>query len=160
MTSNFDIRQLPEFNVAIFSFLLNFVWEMWQAPFYEGLTGSSHWEGIVICSRATFGDVGIAILAYYIVTIFSGSRNWVSLPQRWEQLLFIGVGIAVTVVIEALATGPMARWSYGSLMPTVPLLGTGLLPMLQWLAIPPLVLWFVRRQLHGYKGQRNLGTRQ
>jgi len=29
----------------------------------------------------------------------------------------------------------------------VPLLGTGLLPTLQWLLLPPVVLWFMRRQL-------------
>ena len=30
-------------------------------------------------------------------------------------------------------------------MPRLPILGTGLMPMIQWLVIPPLVLWFVRR---------------
>lgn len=27
----------PEVNILLFSFLFNFVWEMWQIPFYEGL---------------------------------------------------------------------------------------------------------------------------
>jgi hypothetical protein len=32
-------------------------------------------------------------------------------------------------------------------MPRLPLLGTGLAPLLQWLLIPPLVAWLVRRQI-------------
>jgi hypothetical protein len=32
-------------------------------------------------------------------------------------------------------------------MPTVPLLGTGLAPFLQWLVLPPLVVGIVARQL-------------
>jgi hypothetical protein len=30
----------PEVNVAIFAFLLNFVWELWQLPLYEGIASS------------------------------------------------------------------------------------------------------------------------
>ena len=58
----------PEFNIALFAFLLNLPWEFWQVPFFAG-------------------------------------------------------------------------------MPRLPLLGTGMLPVLQWIVIPPLVLWFVKRQV-------------
>jgi hypothetical protein len=39
------------------------------------------------------------------------------------------------------------RWDYSDAMPRLPVMGTGLLPLLQWLAVPLLVLWFVRRQI-------------
>jgi hypothetical protein len=32
-------------------------------------------------------------------------------------------------------------------MPVVPGVGIGLSPLIQWLALPPLVIWLVRRQL-------------
>jgi len=32
-------------------------------------------------------------------------------------------------------------------MPVIPLLGVGLSPLLQWVVLPPIVVWFVRRQL-------------
>ena len=32
-------------------------------------------------------------------------------------------------------------------MPMVPVLRVGLVPVLQWVIVPPLVLWFVKRQL-------------
>jgi hypothetical protein len=34
-------------------------------------------------------------------------------------------------------------------MPIVPPFGTGLSPLVQWLVIPPLVLWMTRRHLRG-----------
>jgi hypothetical protein len=34
-------------------------------------------------------------------------------------------------------------------MPMVPVLRVGLTPVLQWVIVPPLVVWFVKRQLAG-----------
>lgn len=61
--------------------------------------------------------------------------------------IFILVGMVITIVFEALATGPLNQWRYADFMPTVPFLGTGIVPLLMWFLMPPLTLWFVRRQL-------------
>ena len=53
------------------------------------------------------------------------------------------------IIVEALATGPLKRWTYDEAMPRLPILGIGLLPLLQWLLLPPLVVWIVRRQISG-----------
>jgi hypothetical protein len=37
-------------------------------------------------------------------------------------------------------------------MPTIPVLEAGLIPLLMWGVLPPLVLWVVRRQLRGRSG--------
>jgi len=57
------------------------------------------------------------------------------------------VGVLITVVMERLATGPLGRWAYADAMPVVPVLEVGLSPLLQWIAVPPLIVWFVRCQL-------------
>jgi hypothetical protein len=51
----------PEFNVMIFSFLLNLAWEVWQVPFFRGMADEPHWLGVKACTQATFGDAGIAL---------------------------------------------------------------------------------------------------
>ena len=61
--------------------------------------------------------------------------------------LFAAIGVGITMVTEWLATGVLARWAYASEMPVIPGLETGLLAVLQWIALPPLVVWLVRRQL-------------
>lgn len=138
---------LPEWNIAIFSFLLNFFWEVQQMPFFQLPLELSCGERIRNCTLATLGDVGISLTAFSIVAIISKSRQWVVQPRWWQIGNFIGVGVVITVIFEALATGVLNRWEYASIMPTLPLLGTGLLPLLQWILIPPLVVGLVKRQL-------------
>ncbi len=52
----------------------------------------------------------------------------------------------ITVAFELLATGPLNQWEYGELMPTI---GVGDAPVANWLILPLLQLWFVKRQIIG-----------
>ena len=147
MKTQSGILSLPELNVAIFSLLLNFVWEMWQIPFFAATSSDSHWAGVVACTQATFGDVVISLVAFWFVAAFARSRLWI-LDSRPSQVVgFVAVGVVITIILEALATGPLERWNYTSSMPTLPVLGTGLLPLIQWVVLPLLTIWFVQRQL-------------
>ena len=136
-----------EFNLVIYSFLLHFVWEFVQAPTYAGMIELNHWDGIKLCMSATFGDVGFTLLAYGITTFFARSRSWVLRPTPKDILIFLSVGITLTVGFEYYYTNISLRWTYSELMPLVPPFGTGLSPLLQWIILPILVLWFTQRQL-------------
>lgn len=144
-----DLFASPEFNVGIFAFLLNYPWEFLQVPFFEGMAEAGHWESILFCSRAAVGDVLIALTAFGIVSLASGDRLWVLHSARRQQAGFILIGVVITVVIELLSTELWGRWEYATAMPTLPVLRTGVLPLLQWIVLPPLVLWMVRRQMIG-----------
>ncbi|MSQ72711.1 MAG: hypothetical protein EXR27_15690 [Betaproteobacteria bacterium] len=48
---------------------------------------------------------------------------------------------AYTVFSEWLNTSVLGAWTYSSLMPVIPLLGTGLSPFMQWLLVLPVALW-------------------
>jgi hypothetical protein len=139
--------ETPEFGVVVFSLLLNFPWEMWQIPFFLGMAQQSHWAGVKACSQATFGDAAIALMAFLMTAWLAGSRNWILAPAKWQVLIYIGIGIVTTIAFEDMATRRDGRWIYAESMPRLPIFGTGLLPLLQWLIIPLLVIWFVRRQI-------------
>lgn len=147
MRAQSGIVDIPELNVAIFSFLLNFVWEMWQIPFFVALSSGPHWDGVAACTQATFGDAAISLVAFWSVAAFARSRRWILAPSATQIWSFVLVGVVTTIAFEALATGVLERWSYSPSMPTLPILGTGLFPLLQWILLPPLTIWFVRRQL-------------
>lgn len=132
----------------MFSFLSHFAWEMIQAPLYARLPSMSHWEGIRVCLAATLGDAGIALGAYWGVAILVG-RQWPLQPGRGAVIGFVALGLAATVLLEWFATGPADRWQYADTMPRLPVLGTGLAPLAQWVVIPPAVLWLARRHLWG-----------
>jgi len=137
----------PEIQIAIFALLLNLPWEFWQSPFFAGLAHAQHWQAVVMCTKAAFGDVVIPLIAFWSVCAVAGTRRWVTHPTRWQKIVFIAVGLLVTVVMELLSTRVFYHWSYAEEMPMLPGIGIGLSPVLQWLLLPPLILWFVRRQL-------------
>ena len=139
----------PEPNLAGFAFLLNYPWEFLQVPFFAGMAEAAHWDAIVFCSRAAVGDVGIALLAFWVVAAMAGDRRWLLKPSIRQQVGFVSIGIIATISLEWLATEVWNRWTYAPSMPRLPLVGTGAIPLVQWLVLPPVLLWIVRRQILG-----------
>lgn len=143
------LTRCPEFNVALFALLLNYPWEFLQVPLFEGMSQAPHWHAVQSCSRAAVGDAVISLLAFEVVSLWAGARAWVMRPTAPMVFGFIACGVFTTVVIERLALAGlwMERWSYSTLMPILPGLEVGVSPIAQWVVLPPLVLWLVRRQL-------------
>lgn len=140
----------PESNILIFAFLLNYPWEFLQAPFFEGMAVATHWDAVKVCTRATFGDAAIMLIAYWSVAVAASDRWWFRAPSRERMLGFIAAGVIITVAIEHFATrsmDPAWGWRYADAMPTIPVVGVGITPLLQWMLLPPLAIWFVQRQL-------------
>ena len=146
------VTQLPEFNVGMFALLLNFPWEILQGPLFNGMATAPHWDIVKGCTWATFGDAFIMLVAYWSVAARAGSRRWILSPTSSQLLLFVAVGAMITVVIESLAIRGLwlGSWDYSPLMPVIPGIGVGLSPLLQWLLLPPLAAWFVRRQVRSH----------
>lgn len=148
------VTDAPEFSVAIFALLLNFAWEILQAPLYAGMADMPHAQVTKACLQATLGDAVIMLLAYGVVAVAARSRRWIVAARGWQLVLFITIGVSITAAIEWLATRGywIGNWSYLPTMPLVPGTGIGLAPLLQWVLLPLLLAWFVRRQLAGAAG--------
>lgn len=141
--------KFPELPLAGFGFLLHFAWEMMQVPWFEGMLEASHGTVLWLCTRATFGDVVILVVAFWSGSATVRQRGWV-VPGLWlPALVTIATGLLITVVFEWLATGMLDRWSYADSMPVIPGVGIGLTPLLQWLLLPPLALWLTRNHIRG-----------
>ena len=91
-----DLVDLPELNIALFSFLLHFVWEMWQVPFFAGMPSTAHWSGVAGCSRATLGDAAMAVVAFWAAALPRRSRYWFAAPRGWEGLIYLATGLTLT----------------------------------------------------------------
>ena len=145
----------PELNLVVFALLLNFPWEVLQAPLFEGMAAAPHSAVVGACLQATLGDAAIMLLAHAMVAAVTRRRRWVLAPSRYEVAGFIAVGVAITAVIVWLATrGRWAQtWAYSAEMPVIPGIEIGLSPLLQWVVVPPVALWFVWR-LSAWPGAR------
>ncbi|CAG0953274.1 hypothetical protein BURK1_00314 [Burkholderiales bacterium] len=128
---------------AAWSLALNLLWEVAQLPYYSfapdlGTAGIA-WA-VVHC---TAGDVAIALASFGAGTLATGDLEW---PVRRSALglaVALGAGLAWTVPSEWLNVHVRGAWAYAPSMPT--LAGIGVLPILQWIVLPPLVLLAVRR---------------
>lgn len=116
-------------------------------PLCRCLDTLSYGGAVQFCGLASVGDAAISVGCYWSVVKATGRRDWIRHPTARQVAGYIGVGLGVTVFIEWMATQVIDRWQYVEAMPTLPVLGTGLAPLLQWTLLPPTILWLARRHL-------------
>lgn len=138
-------RLPPEVDLLVLSFLGHFTWEILQAPLFTSLSNTDHFSGIAVCLQATLGDLAIALAAFWCAAFIVKDRNWFVNNGVRASMVFFAVGLLATVGLEYLHTEVTGRWAYDGVMPRLPVLGTGLSPILQWVFVPVFVLWYMRR---------------
>ena len=141
----------PAFNVGIFALMLSLPWELGQMWLYTGSAQMSHLQGIRICVTATAGDAVIMLIAFDVVALAARLPAWVRAPTMRQVSGFVAIGLVVTIAVEIVAarSNGLFSWRYAPPMPVTPWFGVGLVPLLMWIVVPLLVLWFVRRQIAG-----------
>lgn len=121
---------------------LHVVWEIVQLPLYTiWSTGTLKQQAFAVL-HCTIGDVMIAALALLLAFALAGRPTWPRFGAFRVYFVCIAAGVGYTIYSEWLNVNVRGSWAYSKLMPTVPLIGTGLAPLLQWLVIPTLALWF------------------
>ncbi len=140
------VTSLPELNIAFFSFLLNFVWEVLQTPFFVDISTEIN---TIIWYRfhCTLGDVMISLAGFWFVALISKSRIWFLNLTKGKLLLFVAFGVSYTIFSEIKNVSLNKLWAYSDLMPVIPYIDVGIVPLIQWIIIPPLLVFIVRRQL-------------
>lgn len=140
------MASLPELNIAFFSFLLNFVWEVLQTPFFVDISTEVN---TIIWYRfhCTLGDVMISLAGFWFVALILRNRTWFLNPTKKKLLLFVAFGVSYTIFSEIKNVSLNKLWAYSDFMPVIPYIDVGIIPLIQWVLIPPLLVFIVRRQL-------------
>lgn len=119
---------------------LNLVWEVLQLPLYTIWRDATAGEIAYAVAHCTAGDVGIGsgALLVALAVVRPGP------PPTWSVAriggLTTALAVAYTMYSEWLNTSVRQAWAYSELMPVLPVTGTGLSPLAQWLVIPTLAL--------------------
>lgn len=124
----------------------NLVWEIAQLPLYTIWRDGSRGHLALALMHGTLGDVFIAGAALVIALGLFGDGGWPGKGAWRVAIPVVLLGLAYTIYSEWINVEIRRTWAYSDLMPRLPLLGTGASPLLQWIAIPPLALWFARRR--------------
>jgi hypothetical protein len=126
----------------------NLVWEVLQLPLYTlWATGSPGDQAFAIV-HCTAGDILISIAALSTALLVFGKRRWPDAHFGRVAAATIVIGAGYTIYSEWLNTSVLSNWSYSDLMPIVPVLGTGVAPLLQWLIVPAIALTAAKRSSH------------
>lgn len=120
------------------------LWEVAHVPLYT-LWVTDSWSAIAYAVlHCTVGDVMIAGLCLLLSLAIFGSRSWPSehFPQVAACTILLALGY--TVFSEWLNTEVRGAWAYREAMPRLPVLGTGLTPVLQWIVVPVIAFWHAK----------------
>jgi hypothetical protein len=129
----------------ITSICAHLAWEILQLPLFTIWSTEGPRQIALAIVHCTGGDTVIAITALSFALILVGHQNWPE--QSYRQVLFVTLvlGVGYTIFSEWLNVTVRGNWAYAPDMPIVPILGTGLSPLLQWILVPLVALTSARR---------------
>ena len=136
--------------------VLDLLWEAAHLPLYTIWTVGTPHEKAVAVLHCTMGDMLIALASLTAALVIAGDRAWPG-GRRWMAVaaLTLAIGLAYTGYSEYLNAEVRRSWTYSDLMPRLPVLGTGLSPVLQWLVVPTAALFWARRIASHMLGSRS-----
>jgi hypothetical protein len=120
----------------------HFVWELCQLPLYTLWRTGTPREIVSALFHCTGGDILITTVTLAIACVLAWHYRWRAFG--WRMIFTaIALGVGYTNLSEWLNVQILRRWSYTAAMPVLPLIGTGLTPLLQWVIVPGLAFAIV-----------------
>ena len=126
----------------------HFLWEAAQLPLYTPWRTGTPRELAFALLHCTGGDILITTVTLPAAATLARVFRWRAFGWRMV-FTAIALSAAYTVFSEWLNVEIRRSWSYAASMPVLPLLGTGLTPLLQWVIVPALSLAII-----GYRYRR------
>ena len=124
------------FTIAVLAFLLNFIWELIQIPFFKSSSYSI--EHIAFCALASLADAIMVLLLYFGFASIFRNPFWIK-HSKWQRIVIvILIGGAGATVIEFWHLS-LANWAYANTMTIIPVINVGISAVLQFMILPVLV---------------------
>ena len=125
------------------SFLFHLAWEALHVRLYTIWDEPDRLYVAGAVLHCTLGDVIIATAAFALAAWLFRRADW---PMPWPvrgTLVVVAAAMTFTVWSEWYNVYRVDSWAYAPEMPTI--FGIGLTPLSQWLLLPPVTTWTLRR---------------
>lgn len=142
----------PETNLFLFAFLLHFVYEVWESPYFDFYARPSLSDKVNYITHCTVGDGVITVVSGWMVAGLCRSRTWMLRSTCKSTLLFTALGWIYTLISEIYRIHIAKLYGVSTLI--VPIINISWLPLLQWVILPPLILYMAKRHMLGYGQER------
>ena len=130
--------------VFVLAVLLNLIWEVAQISAYD-FPESSLVTNVLGCFVPTLGDGLMILIIYWTGWLVFREFQWILSPGARGYLLMMVIGLMLAVFVEWNALYRTGAWAYSEQMITIPILGVGLLPILQMIVLPPATALLLQR---------------
>lgn len=137
------------------SIAAHFFWEILQLPLYSLWTTGTVRQLSFAVLHCTAGDAMIAALSLLVALLVFARPTWPATDVARVYMMGLALGLGYTIYSEWVNTSVRGSWAYSGLMPIVPVIGTGLAPLMQWFVVPTMAMWITIRHLPW----RDLGMR-
>ena len=128
--------------VFLIAVAVNFPWEMAQAYLYAPM---GDWVTATMrCFRAAIVDGAIVLGIAVGGTAVFRRRDWCRRLGTARVLFIVVAGATIAVLIERFSLSA-GRWNYGQLMPIIPGIDVGAIPVLQMMVVPLIVFHIAAR---------------
>jgi uncharacterized membrane protein len=153
-TSKAQFKQLV-FIIIIAAFVLNFIWEMLQMPFYKGM--ENNLQSAAVCALAAIADAIMVLLIYFCFAFVYKKVFWV------QQLSFFRISMLALVggigaILAELRHTALGTWTYNKSMPLLPFNNVGLIPVLQFMILPVCIFYLSNRFIKIKEKHINYGS--
>ena len=119
----------------------HFIWEILQLPLYTLWATGTYSQKAFAVVHCTIGDAMIAGFSLVVALALFGRAKWPHSGAARVYAASLALGLGYTIFSEWLNTSVRGSWAYSDVMPIVPVLGTGLAPLLQWIVVPTIAFW-------------------
>lgn len=123
--------------VFVVALMINYPWELAQSVLFVRPTSSKGWWWH--CLVASAGDGLLVCLIYLAGYGVFGRQDWHEQARARHYAVMLGMGALVAIAVEWVAMDIAKRWEYTDSMPLVPLIDIGIVPIVQMLALPPVI---------------------
>jgi hypothetical protein len=105
-------------------------------PFYKG-SSYSIWH-IIFCALASIADAIMVLLLYIGFAFIFRNTLWIQYI-KWPQAIIVMITGGAGAVVSEIWHLSSGNWTYSDLMPIIPVVNVGLIPVLQFIILPLLI---------------------
>ena len=123
----------------LFAFVFFGMWEWIQSWFFKDVTTDIN-KIIYFRLHCTIGDI---IILSFFVGLWGGIKrgyHWFYNPGRNDYFAVSAMAMLYTAVSEYVNVYILNTWGYSDLMPVLPGIGIGIVPLVQWAILPAVVI--------------------
>ena len=131
---------------AAVAFIINYIWEMLRMPFFLEMYFSD-FKAWLICGQASLGDVVIILFIFVLGRLIFRRWNWIYHFNVMKMIYLFIIGSSIAILIEIISI-KSERWVYSEIMPLIPKIDVGIMPVIQMIILPFLSYILVFQIIH------------